>query len=331
MEKRNRKKYGNNPRVFLTISEIKWILNITSILRKKRRISRVKMVAFSKSIIETIQRRFSCRIYFERPIDEEIQKRLENFMSSVQAGPLGTKVRFKLVAALEQERNSLRGLGTYGFIRGARGFVIGAAHQSEKDLEDYGFLMERLILFATDLGLGTCWLGGSFTRSSFARRISLKDGERMPAVTSIGYMANPEHARKAFLRRRIDADRRLPWDRLFFNRQIGLPLKRQEAGDYVKPLDMVRLGPSASNKQPWRIVKNGNAWHFYLQRTKGYRERLLIRFLQIDDLQRVDMGIAMCHFELTAHELDLGGYWVVQEPAIEKPDELTEYTVSWVI
>jgi hypothetical protein len=42
------------------------------------------------------------------------------------------------------------------------------------------------------------------------------------------------------------------------------------------------------------------------------------------------MGIAMCHFELTARDQGLDGKWVIQEPGIAKPDELTEYTVSWV-
>ena len=51
--------------------------------------------------------------------------------------------------------------------------------------------------------------------------------------------------------------------------------------------------------------------------------------LNLVDLQRMDMGIAMCHFELTAREAGLKGEWVVKEPEIEKPDGLTEYTVSW--
>jgi hypothetical protein len=92
---------------------------------------------------------------------------------------------------------------------------------------------------------------------------------------------------------------------------------------------MVRWAPSASNKQPWRIVKDGNLWHFYLQRTRSYPPSLASKLLKIADLQRVDMGIAMCHFDLTAKELGLIGKWTIQELAIEKPDELTEYTLSW--
>ncbi len=78
----------------------------------------------------------------------------------------------------------------------------------------------------------------------------------------------------------------------------------------------------------WRIIKEGSAWHFYLQRTPGYMTEE--KLTQIADLQRMDMGIAISHFELTARELGLEGRWEMDEPEIEKADELTEYTASWV-
>jgi hypothetical protein len=93
---------------------------------------------------------------------------------------------------------------------------------------------------------------------------------------------------------------------------------------------MLRLGPSASNKQPWRVVKTGNTWHLFLARTKGYGQGILGRSLSRGDMQRLDMGIAMCHFEQTARELGLKGRWVVDQPEIGELDELTEYTASWV-
>src|SRR5512133_1185024 len=87
---------------------------------------------------------------------------------------------------------------------------------------------------------------------------------------------------------------------------------------------------TAGSTWPWRVIQEGHTFHFYLQRTKGYHDSLVQRLLQVEDLQRVDLGIAMCHFELTARELGLTGQWVIQEPKIEKPDALTEYTVSWI-
>jgi hypothetical protein len=282
------------------------------------------------SIQETIQQRFSCRAFLEKAIEEPIQRRLKEQMALLRVGPLATPLRFQLVATTEEDRAALKGLGTYGFIKGASGFIIGAVEPAEKDLEDYGFAMERLVLAATELGLGSCWLGGSFTKSSFANKIEAAENEQVPAVVAVGYVADLEKARDTLFRRQLGADHRLPWERLFFDQTFGVPMTREGAGAYSAALDMVRLAPSASNKQPWRIIRDGNVWHFYLQRTKGYRDGFFSRLMRVGDIQRVDMGIAICHFELAAGELGLRGKWIVQEPASIKPDALTEYTASWV-
>jgi len=110
---------------------------------------------------------------------------------------------------------------------------------------------------------------------------------------------------------------------------FGEPLYRNEAGAYAQVLEMVRIGPSASNKQPWRIVKNGDFWRLYLRRTAGYRHDPLKQYLGLADMQRLDMGIAMCHFELTAKELSLDGQWVVEEELDKFPLPNREYIVSW--
>jgi nitroreductase len=283
----------------------------------------------STSITETIRRRYSCRAYLERPIAEETQRLLAEFLASNRIGPLGTRARFALVAATDQDRTSLKGLGTYGFIKGMTGFIVGAAAPGPTNLEDYGYLMEHAILRATDLGLGTCWLGGSFTKSSFARRIAAMRGELVPAVTAVGYPATDKPSDDR-IRQHVGANRRLAWEHLFFDQKFGQPLSREAAGRYGEPLEMVRWAPSASNKQPWRIVRSGDLWHFFLQRTKRYgKGSLLFRLLRLADLQRVDMGIAMCHFELTARELGGTGRWVSDEPAIEKPAGNIEYVTSW--
>ena len=288
-----------------------------------------QIMLYSKPVTEVIRQRFSCRTYFEKPIAEDKRQRLADFLSSARKGPLGTPVRFEIVAATEQDRNALKGLGTYGVIKGATGFIVGAVGLSAKNLEDYGYLMERGILCATDIGLGTCWLGGTFTRSRFAKKVLAEDGELIPAVTSIGYIAERGKF-EGKMRQIVGADNRQSWESLFFREKFGVPLSRDEAGPYAVPLDMVRIGPSASNKQPWRIIKDGSSWHFYLKRTKGYGNSFTFKLLRLADLQRVDMGIAINHFELTAGELGIKGTWVIKEPKIEKPDRMTEYTVSWV-
>ena len=46
------------------------------------------------------------------------------------------------------------------------------------------------------------------------------------------------------------------------------------------------------------------------------------------DLQRIDMGIAMCHFALSTAELGLNGSW--QNIPLPPPGPGMEYTLSWI-
>jgi len=276
-----------------------------------------------------IRMRYSCRTYEAVPIAAAKRQALAEFAATRQQGPLGTPARFALITTTEQDHSALRGLGTYGFIRGATGFILGAVQRGPHDMPDFGCLLEQIVLYATDLGLGTCWLGGTYTRSTFARQIALDKGEVMPAVIALGIIARQRSQVDRGIRRAAQGDRRLPGERLFFDGDFSHPLGEETAGAYAVPLQMVRLGPSASNKQPWRIVRDGSAWHFYVQRTPGYTRGLARPFVH-GDLQRVDMGIAMCHWELSAAERGLLGSWTVAEPAVVRPDEHTEYVVSWV-
>jgi nitroreductase len=288
------------------------------------------MHAFSKPIAEIIRQRYSCRTYLARPIDRQLQARLADDAADLGPGPFGGRARFVLAASDGADFQALRRLGTYGFIKGATGFIIGATGDGEETLEDFGWLMERLVLMATDLGLGTCWLGGTFTKGSFARKISARPGELIPAVVSIGYAARKRRAVERLIRGGAQGDRRLSWEQLFFAENFDAALPRQASGPYAFSLEMVRLAPSASNKQPWRVLRQGRSWHFYLRRTPGYREGLLNRMFTQADLQRIDMGIAMCHFELTARELGLAGGWIKRDPGLEPPGNLSEYSATWL-
>jgi nitroreductase len=283
----------------------------------------------SLPVAEAVARRRSCRRYLDRPLAGDVRAALEAFLDAGRRGPFGGRARFALAAATAEDRAALRGLGTYGFIHGATGFILGAIGRGAGDLEDYGYLLEQAVLLATDLGLGTCWLGGSFTKSSFAKRLALAGGESMPAVVAVGYAVEESYARDRIRRLAGSNARRAPED-LFFDAAFGSPLARDAAGAYAGPLEAVRWAPSASNRQPWRIVRTAAGWHFYLARTKGYgKGTLVFTLLRMADLQRVDLGIAMCHFELAAREAGLRGAWVVEDPGLATAQPGVEYTATW--
>ena len=277
---------------------------------------------------ELIDRRYSCRTYLERPISVDDRAALDAVMAEKTTGPLGSRARFGLIASTPGDAGALRRLGTYGFIKGATGYIVGAVRKGPGDLEDFGYLLEEVILHATELGLGTCWLGGTFTRSTFTSRFGgVARHETIPAVVSIGYPGDDGTER---IREREEGSRRFPPDDLYFAGEFGRPLGPERLDGYAEALEAVRMAPSATNKQPWRVVRRGDDWHFFLVRTKGYgKGSPWFKLLRIADLQRVDLGIAMCHFELVARESGRSGRWAVEDPGLTLPGPGIEYIATW--
>jgi nitroreductase len=288
-----------------------------------------------RSATHLVNARYSCRTYRDEPVAGTAQAELSAWLAEHTVGPFGSPVRLALVAAAPGDREALKRLGTYGFIKGATGFLVGAVRRGPHDAEDYGYLVEQAILQATGLGLGTCWLGGTFSKGRFAARLGgLARDETMPAVISLGYPADDGAAR---IREREAGSRRLPASSLFFDERFGAALTLAPDDPFAAALEAVRMAPSASNKQPWRVVRRGADWHFYLQRTKGYgKGSALFAVLRLADLQRVDLGIAQSHFELVARELGLSGDWVSDGPSAATvgadaaaPGARVEYSATW--
>jgi len=285
-------------------------------------------MTLKQPITQIIKQRISARTYTQRPLEAKDAATLAEFLASNPSGVFQSKLRFQFFAAKPGDADALKGLGTYGQIKHPAGFIIGAIGTSAKNLEDFGYVMEQIVLLATDLGVGTCWLGGSFQQSNFAKAMQCAADETVPAAISIGYPAEKPSWRDKLIHVVMDTKKRFPWEQLFFQGSFHTPLTEAQAGQYAIPLEMVRLAPSASNKQPWRIVNDGNSFHFYLQRTMKYDPKGKGWF-QMADMQRIDIGIAMCHFELTARELGLQGAWQIADPGIAPLPAQTEYVASW--
>ena len=280
---------------------------------------------FNRPITELVRERSAWRTYYRTPIEEKTKAGLVEYVSSLSEGPFGASMRIHLVDMPDSPSWKTRILGTYGMISGGTHFLVGAVKKSEKDLEDYGYVFEKAILFATGLGLGTCWMGGTFNRSTFADKIGQHEGEIIPAISPVGYKRPKRGIADAITHRFARSSSRKPWSEIFFQGNFSTPITESIAHKYSTPLEMVRLAPSAVNGQPWRIVKaeQGNIFHFYIQRNRAYDKFPTV------DLQRIDMGIAMCHFELAAIELGLSGNWETRVPLGESLPPRTEYLVSW--
>lgn len=275
------------------------------------------------SISDIIQKRYSCRSYADRSIEDSVLRHFSDAVHAPHPGPFGHQPRFALISMASLPREEWKKLGTYGVIKNARLFLAGIHQPAPMAAQDYGYCKEKLILKATELGLSTCWLGGTFSISAFGRAANLRPGELLPTVSPIGYAADKRSLTERVMRRFAGSDHRKPWVDLFFSGSVTAPLSPAEAGPYAEALENVRLAPSASNKQPWRIIvdKSHKTFSFYISRAIGYRQ------LRDVSLQDIDMGIAMCHFELTAIELGFKGLWRQDDSALKV--KTLEYVASW--
>ena len=284
---------------------------------------------FSKPIIDIIKQRSSWRTYADLLLEDDMKKKVTQILTfqdfESPFSNLAGKTRFELIGVPEFAPNERKKLGTYGLIKGAQEFIVGAIEKSDYYKENYGYILEAIILAVTDLNLGTCWLGGTFNKSLFSTKINCQKSEIVPAITPIGYTPENRRRTEKVMRAAVKADSRFPWSKIFFENTFSTALPREEAGKYEILLEMVRLAPSAGNKQPWRVLKEkgNNIFHFYTKFSQKSRMKVYNTFVNID------IGIAICHFDLTAKEAGIKGTWEFLSPDNSAPQEL-KYIISWI-
>lgn len=272
-------------------------------------------------IKNAIKNRRSVRTYDKRKVDLCMRKEIMEYAEGLQ-NPLGPKVTFRLLDKAADPKGDK--LGTYGIIKGAELYVGAKIHDEKYAPEALGYDFEQLVLYLTDRGLGTCWLGGTFNKGAFAEAMEVKDDELFTIVSPIGYTADKMSLMETLMRRGSGGDNRLPWDQLFYKESFDTGLNEADAGVYTDVLEAVRWAPSAVNRQPWKIVMKDGAFHFYQSGIKPDDDGSV-------QMHRIDMGIAICHFHLMALEKGLGGKFERSEPADIEIPENTAYIISWIV
>ena len=190
--------------------------------------------------------------------------------------------------------------------------------------EAFGYTFEKIVLFAETLGIGTTWIAGTMNREAFERAMAVSADEVMPCVSPLGYPAEKMSLRETMMRKGIKADSRFDFEELFFDGSFDKPLSKSTAGKLLEAFEAVRLAPSAVNKQPWRCVCCEDKVHFYEKRSKRHVSE------NDWDLQKIDVGIALCHFELTARECGLDASLEIAAPDIPVPENM-QYIATYLL
>ena len=274
---------------------------------------------YSMPIQELIRLRKSVRTYTGASIEDNKKTELLDFINGLS----GEEHRFELIDFSFSEGTKI---GTYGMIKGAKAYIVGIMPKREGcNLHAsfrFGYDFEKIILKATDLGLGTCWMAATFNNGDVSRLVDLDDEEQVVMISPIGY-AGKKRAAEKLTRFFAKADNRKPWSELFFNQDDTVPLTQADVNGYGQAFEMVRIAPSAANSQPWRIIKRNDLFEFYAA-TASYASKPDQKI----DMTYNDMGIALSHFQLTAESLGLDGEWKMIDGDMSGLGELT-YVGSW--
>jgi nitroreductase len=230
---------------------------------------------------EAIDERRSRRLYLTKPIDATILSALLNKIDQYNAES-GLSIRFieDGSAAFSNLRKS------YGLFSGVRSLLVMAGPKNTPHLkEKVGYFGEMLVLEATILGLGTCWVGGTFDTKNPI--FQLTDNETLVCVIPVGFVETLSF--KERMVHQMVAGKSKSIEQLL-NSDSKLPDGMLEA------FKAVQKAPSAANRQPVRF---------------RYGNGVLTTFTDDDGkFNLVDLGIVKANFEVVA-----GGRFELGNPA----------------
>ena len=140
-------------------------------------------------------------------------------------------------------------------------------------LENVGFIGQQLDLFLQSQGIATCWWGMKKPKKEF------KSVDGLDCFITM--MAGLPKA---------DEKREYPTG--FKRKAIEDIIIGQAESDCL--IEAVRVAPSAVNRQPWLVSKDGDRYNFYLRSSKNPLD------LIIGDMRNIDIGIAIAHLFVQA-------------------------------
>lgn len=196
---------------------------------------------------------------------------------------------------------------TYGTISGAQWFFLMGTDESEEAQLSLGFRMEQVVLKATSMGLGTCWIAATFKGTTFAEAAKFDNEIPLQVIMPVGYPAEKMSLKERLMRATLGSAKRKPFDELFVAAADSI---------FYEPLAMMRLAPSSTNSQPWRAEVVGESVYFY--------------YVKKSEASVLDLGIGLSHFYLAAKAQGLDGKFSIckDAPKHDKWIPLVKYEIQ---
>ena len=221
------------------------------------------------TLSEAILARHSVRAYTNKPITGDTLFVLQQKIDDVNAAG---NLHIQLV--LDEPKAFLCTMAKYGKFRGVRNYLVMAGKKADDLDERVGYYGEQLVLLAQTLGLNTCWVGVSYSKTPGA--FVLDEGEKVACVISIGYGETQSVSHKIKSPKEVSnaSDITPRW----FNEGVKAALLAPTAVNQQK-FYFEYVGFDGEGKKPKVLAKKGTS-------LVGYT--------------LMDLGIAKYHFEIGA-------------------------------
>ena len=235
---------------------------------------------------EVLEKRISCRAFREKKMIEE--EKLEKLSSFIEGLNQESGLHFQLHTSKRRGEAAIK-LAPAMFSGVVYAFAALVGGDDPVSAEKVGYYGEKLVLYAERLGLGTCWVAGTYDRKSFWTEVP--QGEKLWSVIPLGYAADKTPAKQKMIRTTIRRKDRDLKEFVEANQDFErLPLWVR------KGAEAVGLGPSAANQQPVNIVfQEGKVFARIWKKGNG--------------MEFLDLGIAKLQFEVGAASCGVQGTW----------------------
>jgi hypothetical protein len=196
-------------------------------------------------------------------------------------------------------------LGFYGNIKGAPAVLAFIGNTSDPNVQEkMGYTGEAVVLEATSLGLGTCWVALTYNARAVKSLVRLEKEEKLICVSPVGYTAEQWSFEEKVFSGFGANHQRKP----LLSMVSGL-LEPSWPGWARSAVEAARLAPSAINRQPWGFRVEERSITTYVKD----------RGPEFNVARRLDCGIAMLHLELGALSCGVSGKWeLLKRPQVAR-------------
>lgn len=251
-------------------------------------------------VYQMIAVRQSIRKFQKKAFSEELIQMIYDYKGYIFPLYQEETYSIKMVSIWDKDGMKLTGLHT-----NAPYYILFFGADTPSGRQNAGFLMEKIALYLTEKGVGSCYQGMVGIRK---KKEIIPAGQSLLITLACGF---PQQE----LERPKDRAKRLPLERLVSC--------KEEYGEQMRTiLEAGRLAPSCANRQPWRLAVQKNRIHVFMKKVNPH----LAFFME--KTQEIDIGILLAHLKITADELWLQMDFHVVDSISERQFKNTTYVLT---